>query len=100
MMIKKFNEYNFQIESANLFVNSLQSKINESEETGLKHLAKKVLSDLNLNVSLALTFGSGISACYPIVEKLMKNTGIESFNLSKESVLLLTITSLTISTPS
>ena len=96
MRINRFTEHSIELESAQIFLDSFDSLIKESDESTLKQIAKKVLSDLNLNVSLALTFGSGISACYPIVEKLMKNMGIESFILSQESICLLTITALTI----
>ncbi len=96
MQINKFSEYSSHLESAQIFIDSFDGLIKESDESTLKKILKKVLSDLNLNVSLALTFGSGISACYPIVEKLMKNMGVDSFILSQESILLLTITAFTI----
>lgn len=96
MRINRFTEYSLELESAQLFLDSFDGLIKESDESTLKKISKKVLSDLNLNVSLALTFGSGITACYPVVEKLMKNMGVESFILSQESICLLTITALTI----
>lgn len=96
MRINNFSDYTFQQEITETFINSFSFTINESDEYGFKKVLKKVLSDLKLNTSLVLTFGTGIAACYPIVEKLMKNMGIESFNLSKESIVLLTICSLTI----
>jgi len=96
MRINRFSEYTFQQEAAELFIKSFDDVIKESDESSFKKVFKKVVSDLKLNTSLVLTFGTGIAACYPIVEKLMKNTGIESFNLSTESIALLTICSLTI----
>ena len=80
---------------ANEFLNSFDKMIVESDGgTSFQKVAKKVLSDLKLNVSLVLTFGAGIGACYPVVEKLMKNMGIDSFDLSTESIVLLTVCSL------
>lgn len=96
MRINRFSEYNFQHEAAEVFIKSLDGIINESDESGLKRVVRKVVSDLKLNTSLVFTFGAGIAACYPVVEKLMKNMGIESFNLSTDSIVLLTICSLTI----
>ena len=96
MRINRFSEYHFQQEAAQIFINSLEDIINESDESGFKKVLRKVVSDLKLNTSLVLTFGAGIGDCYPVVEKLMMNMGIESFDLSTESIVLLTICSLTI----
>lgn len=61
-----------------------------------KRVEKKVLSDLKLDSKLALTFGAGIGALYPIVEKLMKNMNIQSIEINTETIVLLTIASITI----
>ena len=42
------------------------------------------------------TFGTGIGAFYPVVEKLMRNMNGDAFNLSTESIVLLTIAAVTI----
>lgn len=96
MRVQRFSEYEFEIESAEFFINSFDGIIKESDGLSLKEMMKKVVSDLNLNISLVFTFGTGIGACYPVVSRLMSNMGIESFNLTKESILLLTITAVTI----
>lgn len=95
MRIDRFSEYNFKNEAAMAFIESIDSMINESDKNNT-NILKKILSDLKLNTNLVLTFGTGISACYPVVEKLMKNMRIESFNLNRESIILLTICSFTI----
>lgn len=61
-----------------------------------KRVEKKVLSDLRLDTKLALTFGAGIGAMYPIVGKLMQNMNINSIEVTTETVVLLTIAALTI----
>jgi hypothetical protein len=96
MRINRFSEYTFQQESAEFFIKSFDDIIKESDESTIKRILKKVVSDLKLNTSLVLTLGTGIGACYPVVQRLMKNMDIQSFNLSTESIVLLTICSLTI----
>ena len=61
-----------------------------------KRVEKKVLSDLRLDTKLALTFGAGIGAMYPIVSKLMQNMNINSIEVTTETTVLLTIAALTI----
>lgn len=61
-----------------------------------KRVEKKVLSDLRLDTKLALTFGAGIGAMYPIVSKLMQNMKISSIEITTETVVLLTIAAITI----
>jgi len=96
MKVQRFSEYEFEIEAAQLFLNSFDNMVNESDESHLKKIMRKVISDLKLNTSLVFTFGAGIGACYPVVQSLMQNMGVDSFVLSEESILLLTITALTI----
>lgn len=97
MKIQRYIDYNLQHDMAQDFLNSFDQIVKESDGgTSFQKVAKKVLSDLRLNVSLVMTFGAGIGACYPVVENLMRNMGIDSFNLSEESIVLLTICALTI----
>ena len=96
MKIQKFKEYSLQDSMANDFLNSFDKMIVESEETSYKNIEKKVISDLRLNVKLVLTFGAGIGAFYPIVDKLMKNMNIDSIELTPDRIVLLTIAAVTI----
>ena len=96
MKVKRYKEYGIEVEMANHFINSFDGILVESEDSPFKEVAKKVASDLKLNVSLISTFGAGIGALYPVVDKLMKNMNIDSFNLSSESIVLLTLASFTI----
>ena len=96
MKIQKFKEYSLQDSMANDFLNSFDKMIVESEETSYKNIEKKVISDLRLNAKLVLTFGAGIGAFYPIVDKLMKNMNIDSIELTPDRIVLLTIAAVTI----
>lgn len=96
MKVQRFSEYELELESAEIFLNSFDGVLNESDESHLKKIMRKVISDLKLNSALIFTFGTGIGACYPVVQNLMKNMGVDSFILSEESILLLTITAVTI----
>ena len=96
MEIIKFKEYSLQDSIVTDFLNSFDKMIIESEETSYKNIEKKVISDLRLNTKLVLTFGAGIGALYPIVEGLMRNMSISSLEITPESIVLLTIASVTI----
>lgn len=67
-------------------------------ETGssFKRIEKKVLSDLKLDTKLVFTFGAGIGALYPIVQKMMENLSLSSIEMTRESTVLLTIACITI----
>jgi hypothetical protein len=67
---------------------------NESE-SDYKKIEKKVISDLKLDLKLVMTFGSGIGALYPIVSEMMQNMSM-SIDISKTSIVLLTIAAITI----
>lgn len=97
MNIQRFNEYSLKYEMANEFFNSFDKMIVESDGgSSFQKVAKKVISDLKLNISLVGTFGAGIGALYPVVEGLMKNMNMDSFNLNAESVVLLTLAAVSI----
>jgi hypothetical protein len=68
----------------------------ENSNSAYKRIEKKVISDLKLDMSLVLTFGSGIGALYPVVHKMMSNLDLSSVELNLETVVLLTIASVTI----
>lgn len=96
MKIKKFQQYSLQDSMVNDFINSFDALITESDETTYKKVQNKVLSDLRLNGNLSLTFGAGIKALYPIVDKLMTNMKISSIDITADKVVLLTICAFTI----
>jgi hypothetical protein len=97
MKIQRFNDYNLQNEMADEFLKSFDKMIVESDDvSSYKKVAKKVISDLKLNVSLVSTFGAGVGALYPVVDGLMRNMNIDSFNINSESVVLLTLSSVAI----
>ena len=98
MKVKNFLEYNLQNDMLNDFLNSFNSYIKESESNNKDYnsVLKKVVSDLKLNINLISTFGFGIGAMCPIVENLMKNKNISSIDLSLQTIVLLTATSISI----
>ena len=96
MKIQKFQEYSLQDSMALDFINSFDGLITESDETEYKKVQKRVISDLRLNGNLSLTFGTGIKAFYPVVDKLMTNMKISSIDITADKVVLLTICAFTI----
>lgn len=96
MKIHKFEEYSKQDEMSLDFINSFDKMLLESDETDYKKVQKKVVADLKLNDKLIATFGAGIGALYPIVEGLIRNLK-SSIQITPESIVLLTIASVTIS---
>ena len=72
-----------------------QDKEDEKELSDEKSTLNKIVSDLKLNFRLVATFGFGIGAFIPIVNQLMNNTNL-SVELTKENVVLLTLTALSI----
>jgi len=95
MEIKKFQEFSLIDQISNDFINSLDSFIKESDQSYSK-IQSKILSDLKLNTKLALAFGTGISALYPFVDKLIRNMKIDSIDVTADKVVLLTICAFTI----
>jgi len=97
MKIQRYTDYTLQNEMAEEFLNSFDKMVKESDgDTSYQKVAKKVISDLKLNVSLVTTFGAGIGALYPVVQGLMENMNLDSFILTPESIVLLTLSSVTI----
>jgi len=97
MKIQRFKEYDLTESMASNFINSFDKMLLESDETNYKKVQKKVVDDLKLNTRLIATFGAGIGALYPIVDGLIRNMSISSIQITPESIVLLTIASVTIS---
>lgn len=66
------------------------------ENTPYERIQKKVISDLKLDTKLVFTFGAGIGALYPVVQKMMENLSLSGVDMSKETTVLLTIACITI----
>ena len=49
-----------------------------------------------MDTKLVFTFGAGIGALYPIVQKMMENLSLSSIEMTRESTVLLTIACITI----
>lgn len=96
MKIQRYNDFNLTESMVEYFINEFNTQIlTESKEEDLSIL-RKIVSDLNLNFRLVSTFGFGIGAFLPIVNQLMKNMDLSSVELSKETLVLLTLTAISI----
>jgi len=98
--IKRFEQYSKVESMIDDFLSSFDKPVNESDnDDGIstyKKIEKKVLSDLRLDLKLVLTFGAGIGALYPVVGEMMQNLSLSVVDLSKETIVLLTIACVTI----
>jgi hypothetical protein len=98
--IKRFNQY-FSHDSIVEFVSNSLLSISEGKEEDdsaqkteeYKNEFQKIKDDLGLNSRLIATFGFGIGGFYPIVESIMR---LEGFEISKRSVVLLTLAAISI----
>tara|TARA_R110000772_G_scaffold66676_3_gene148352 strand:+ start:1826 stop:2740 length:915 start_codon:yes stop_codon:yes gene_type:complete len=57
---------------------------------------KKIFSELDLNFKFVLTFGTAITAFFPIVESFIINSGIDDVHLDRSTVVYLGICALAI----
>lgn len=98
MKVVKFSEYSQIDMMAQDFINSFESMIIESSDKDYyKTVQKKVISDLKLNLKLVFTFGAGIGALYPIVDKLMTNSlNYQSVEITPETIVMLTMAAIAI----
>jgi len=98
MKIQRLEEYALYDKMAQDFLNSFDMPIKESSggvrKTSYKRIQSKTMKDLRLNTRLISTFGTGMTAFYPIVDNLMKNMGSVEMDASK--VVLLTICAFSI----
>lgn len=73
-----------------------EDELDLQDATTFKRIEKKVLSDLKLDTKLVFTFGAGIGAFYPVVQKMMENLSISGVDMTQETSVLLTIACVTI----
>lgn len=98
MRIKRYNDFTLTESMTEYFINSFEiiTESDETQDTDHKKILKKIVSDLKLNVRLVSTFGFGIGAFLPIINSLMKNANLSQVELTKETMVLLILTSLSI----
>jgi hypothetical protein len=99
MKVYKYSEYSLNSSMAQDLLDSLLPFLKEEvkgEIPNYKKIEEKIIRDLKLNASLIMTFGVGIGAFYPIVEKLMNNMNISSIEMTLDKVVLLTIAAISI----
>ena len=98
MNVLKYYKFSEQCEILSEFLRNLEESliIKESNSVGsIEKMLKNLSRDLKLNMSLVLTFGTGIKAMYPIVENLIKN-GNFKIEITSENIVLLSLTSISI----
>jgi len=79
------------------FIENLRSKILEDkvEKSFIEDVVKKTQKDLKLNFTILTTYGTGITAVYPIIFDLVNNSKL-NIDMNPEKIVLLIITALTI----
>jgi hypothetical protein len=94
--IKRFDSFSKEELLVDDFIKFLNPIVTESDKTDVySKFQKKIISDLKLDLSLITTFGTGLTSFYPIVEEMMKQTSF-SADITKDTVVLLTITAISI----
>jgi hypothetical protein len=97
--ILKFDEYYDWQEIANDFLFQIKnSPLRESDENDNQEyssLIKNILNKFGFNLSLVLTFGTGVKLMFPIIAKLIENMQLE-IKPTKEDIVLLCITCISI----
>lgn len=68
----------------------------KEESKSYKSAFKKTVNDFNLNFGFIFTFGTSITAFFPIVENLIKNMDVTGADINKGTVIYLTICALAI----
>lgn len=99
MKIQRLEEFALYDKMAQDFLDSFDLPITESSDekkSSYKRIQNKTLKDLKLNTRLISTFGTGMTAFYPIVDGLIRNMNTDSIELDINKVVLLTICAITI----
>lgn len=96
MKLLRYSEHIKTIEMAEEFLSVIgNDTINESDKVNHDFITKKIINDLRLNAQLALTFGPGLKAMFPVINKLVTNMNL-NIDLNAETVVLMTIAGVTI----
>lgn len=95
MKLKRFDAYYYEQLAEEMLMSFDELVVEAEEESNWKDIANKIISDLKLNMKFVGTFGTGITAFYPIVDSIMKNTQI-SIDKTPEIIVMMTITAFTI----
>lgn len=61
-----------------------------------KQKRKDIFKEVGINFKFVLTFGTSITAFYPLIESFILSSGLEGIDLTKETIVYLTICSLAI----
>ena len=99
MKIQRLEEYALYNKMAQDFLDSFDIPIKESSgvrKPSYKRIQTKTMKDLRLNTRLISTFGTGMTAFYPIVDSLIRNMNTDSIEIDTSKVVLLTICAFSI----
>lgn len=100
MKIQRLEEFALYDKMAQDFLNSFDMSIKESsggqKKPSYRRIQNKTMKDLRLNTRLISTFGTGMTAFYPIVDGFIRNMNTYSIELDSNKVVLLTICAITI----
>ncbi len=97
MKIKRFENYSdeyIQTMASDLMNNLINEDIKESNSSWV-NLQKKVLEDLGINFKFVATFGTGITAFFPVIDNLIKNMNLK-VDVTPEMIIYLTICAVAI----
>lgn len=88
MKLLRYSDHSKSIDMAEEFLNIIGSNtINESEKTEYETVLKKIISDLKINSQMVLTFGVGLDAMFPVVNRLISNMSL-NIELTPETIVL------------
>ena len=96
MRIKKFEQYNKDLNIIDDFFDNTKSFVNEMDKNSIKQIIKSILNDLGINLKFVSTFGFAITGLYPIVESLMKNMNISSVELTPNNIVMITLAAVSV----
>lgn len=97
--ILRFEEFYDWQSIAEKFLQSIDNlqleESNETKEENISDVVSSILNKFGFNMSLVLTFGTGVKMMYPIVSNLINNMKLE-IQPTREDIVLLCITCLSI----
>jgi len=95
--ILRYNDFVYEKIPGDFLNMLLNPVINEKSDNRIPSMVSRILKnlsdDLRFNVGIVFTFGTGITAMYPIVENLIKNGNL-SIDPTPQNIVLLSLTAL------
>lgn len=96
MHLIRFNHYSKAVDLSHQFLsNTKLEPIMESDSDNTKSVISEIIDKYKLNLTIVLSFGTGMELIIPIIKKLCEN-GEFNIDLNIETVTLMAITAITI----